>query len=65
VGEVVNNRRGKRMTAKVEGCFDKYSGDSIRIPVNWEFIGMLVFSGEELPEFIKIDGVKYEKKDGC
>jgi hypothetical protein len=34
----------------------------IKYPVNWEFIGMVMFEDEDLPEFIMIDGVKYEKK---
>ena len=30
-------------------------------PVNWEFIGSVIFDNEKPPEFILIDGVKYEK----
>ena len=34
-------------------------------PINWEFIGMVFFPNEIVipPEFIMIDGVKYEKVD--
>lgn len=34
-------------------------------PVNWEFIGMVLFGdeGTSPPEFILVDGAKYEKRD--
>ncbi len=44
-----------------EGCFDRWRENEFKYPVNWRFIGS-VFLDEDLPEFIMIDGVVYEKK---
>lgn len=45
-------------TLQVEASWDE------TFPVNWEFVGMVLLPDGGPPEFILIDGVKYENKGG-
>ncbi len=45
----------------VEASFDKFDDDNIKFPINWDFIGMVDWPEPEGPQWIKIDGIEYER----
>jgi hypothetical protein len=54
--EETGQEGGKMKLLQVEGSWEK------GWPVNWEFIGIVFIPEGEPPEFVSIDGVKYERR---
>jgi hypothetical protein len=47
---------------RVEACFDESNKDDLVCLENWDFIGTVILFKDDPPEFIRIDGVVYERR---